>query len=241
MNKAQHGYTLIELVLVIAIIGIMATIAGSMGMRVLDNARYRAAENELKNIGKAIVGNPELFDQGQRIDFGYIGDNGALPPDVNALLVNPGLATWAGPYIGSGKDSLATVSDPWQASIVLQDSVLLSIGSGDTLVHQYIGAISLLFGNSISGIIHDADMETPGNIFADSIAVRLVYPDGAGGYASPTVTPNATGMFSLSSIPIGRHRLQIIYIPSSDTLTHWVSVLPGSAIEREFNLTADLW
>ncbi len=106
----NSGFTLIEVVLIIVIMGIMATVAMKTLEPAMDQSRIDATLREMEKLSEAIIGDKNLISGGSRSDFGYVGDVGALPPDLDALVSNPGgYSTWNGPYIIS--DFLENASD----------------------------------------------------------------------------------------------------------------------------------
>jgi general secretion pathway protein G len=94
-----RGYTLTEMLVVIAIIGVIAAVVIPQTIGQLGKAQSRAAKLQVQSLAAAV----ELFQ----------GDNGRYPNDqegLKALLVRPaGLDNWNGPYIHA-KEQL---SDPW--------------------------------------------------------------------------------------------------------------------------------
>ena len=87
----------------------------------------------------------------------------------------------------------------------------------------------------------DADDETPGAIYRDSLEILLTYPDGSGGKATVTINPTARGSFSFSGVPVGNHTLSVIHLPDSDTTTYAVSVTPLADVKLAVTFPADLW
>ena len=89
--------------MLIVLVGIVASVALQSMTRVTRDVRAVTTEREMEMIAEAIVGNPELTQAGVRSDFGYVGDNGAFPPNLAALVSNPGgWSTWNGPYTRPG-------------------------------------------------------------------------------------------------------------------------------------------
>jgi general secretion pathway protein G len=93
------GYTLTEMLVVIAIIGLISAVVIPQTIGQLGKAQSRAARLQAQSLAAAV----ELFS----------GDNGRFPTDdegLQALLVQPpSLDAWNGPYIHA-KERL---KDPW--------------------------------------------------------------------------------------------------------------------------------
>jgi general secretion pathway protein G len=95
----QRGFTLVELLVVLAILGLLTTIAAPQVMKHLGHAKSQTAKIEVKNIGVSL----DLFKI----------DNGRYPTQeegLEALLKQPtDLATWKGPYL----EKQSSFVDPW--------------------------------------------------------------------------------------------------------------------------------
>jgi prepilin-type N-terminal cleavage/methylation domain-containing protein len=239
--KNNYGFTLIELVMIILIIGILSAVAVTRMGPSLETARIEATRIQLEALSAAIVGNPEIYANGARADFGYVGDIGALPPDLDALAFNPGLSTWDGPYIRGVFQSGDFKRDAWDTDIAYNDTLLRSTGSGSDIDKVFAASSNMLLNNNVTGTIVDADRQAPGGIYKDSLIVNLVCPDGAGGLATASMTPDKSGLFEFASIPIGNQTLSVIYIPDNDTMSYGVTVLPGRDVRLDIAFPVDLW
>jgi len=92
---AQRGFTLLEMLAVIVLIGIVGAIVVNQVVKNLDKGKYGA--------GKA-----QVITLGQKVE-NYALDNGSPPPSLDDLVVKPANATnWQGPY---AKPS--DLKDPW--------------------------------------------------------------------------------------------------------------------------------
>ena len=243
--RNQKGFTLIELVIVIIIMGIVAAVVLQSGRDVYDAAKVEQTKEELNSLAEAMIGNPQLQNNGVRSDFGYIGDIGSIPPNLDALHANPGgYATWNGPYIENRFSQIADDygNDAWGAPYVFTGGVTItSTGSGSNIVVRVAGSGDELLRNQVGGNIYDLDGTPPGDIYRDSVVVLIEIPDGSGSVATKSSSPDAGGYFAFDSIPIGNHDLQIVYLPQSDTIRRIVSTPPGSNVFAECRFAEDLW
>ena len=113
--KNHKGFTLIEVIVILAVISILAIIAVPVALRIFERTAEDATREQMNNIRKAILGNPAKLQSSFRSDFGYLGDIGCLPSTtaggLDRILTQGGLpawsfdiprqtgAGWKGPYI----------------------------------------------------------------------------------------------------------------------------------------------
>ncbi len=245
----KSGYSLFELIIVIVIVGILTSVTLRTLRSANDTARTEETRRELDQLAWAIAGNPELKSGGVRTDFGYIGDVGGLPSSLSMLVSNPGgYATWDGPYVLDDfyPDVISASSeyqlDAWGKPYVYAGgNTITSTGSGSSITRQIAGSINDLLYNSVSIAVTDLNHTPPGGTYRDSVIVVLQYPDGSGSMSVNAKTPRADGFVQFDSIPIGIHRLQVIYLPRSDTLTRQIVINPGQNYYSEIVLASDLW
>ena len=136
---SQRGFTLIELVIIIVILGIIAAVAVPRFTNITEGSKVNATKQELSNLKKAISGDPSVVSGGEYIDRGFEGDVGFVPTRLDDLAVKPDSIQpydrltrlgWNGPYIdGSNGDF---TKDAWGNNYVYQPGLrrIFSIGNG---------------------------------------------------------------------------------------------------------------
>lgn len=87
VHRHQWGMTLLELLVVIALMSVVGFMALSQVGDDLSQARYQDTENRLIALHRAIVGHEEPVFNGQRLFSGYAADNGVIPTKADGLSV----------------------------------------------------------------------------------------------------------------------------------------------------------
>lgn len=245
--RRDSGYTLVEIIVVIIIIGILATTAFRSMKGVSDVTRVEETRQTMDRLAIAIVGDPNCTSEGSRTNYGYVGDVGALPPNLTALVQNPGgYTTWHGPYVRdlftTGGANSSYAQDAWGNAISYSGGTSLSsTGGGSPLTRSLANSASAILSNRVSVVVTDLDRNLPGTSFKDSVRFVLTFPNGSGGTTTRTKNPNRNGLAQFDSIPIGLHSLRVVYTPTNDTVTRYLNVNQGEDTYSEISLYRSLW
>ena len=99
IHRGEKGYTLMELLVVLAILGLLTAIATPFALHYLETAKVKTAKTEIANLGAGL----DMF----KADVGHYP---TTQEGLIALLKKPDDAeNWDGPYIK--KDD--SMNDPW--------------------------------------------------------------------------------------------------------------------------------
>jgi general secretion pathway protein G len=99
----QSGFTLLEIMLVVMIIGLLVTVAAIKIGPQANKARIGTAQQQIKNFASGI----DLF----------MMDTGSYPSTeqgLNALITDPGVQGWRGPYL----EPAVVREDPWGSQYI---------------------------------------------------------------------------------------------------------------------------
>ena len=102
--KDKRGFTLVELLVVMVIIGLLAALVGPRLFPKLGKGKQAAAKAQIELLGQAL----DQF----RLD---VGRYPTTQEGLNALMINPGIERWEGPYL---KKTLPL--DPWNRPYIYQ-------------------------------------------------------------------------------------------------------------------------
>jgi type II secretory pathway pseudopilin PulG len=119
-KHSESGFTLIELVMIIMILGIMAGVAIPKFSTLSQQSKVNATKDEMRLLKEAIVGDARLVSGNEYVNRGFLGDVGYPPSRLEDLAVKPDTILaydkftrigWNGPYIDSAGQNHLT--DAW--------------------------------------------------------------------------------------------------------------------------------
>ena len=120
-RSAQQGFTLMEMLVVLVVIGLIAAVAIPQVMRLLESAKHKAARIQLETLSQSL--NYYQLD---------IGGYPTTEQGLKALWQSPGQnEAWGGPYVRQERQLL----DPWGHPFIYRapgqdsDYDLISLGS----------------------------------------------------------------------------------------------------------------
>jgi prepilin-type N-terminal cleavage/methylation domain-containing protein len=241
-----HGHTLIELLVVVIILSIITAVALNSLRTSNDVARTEKTRQAIERLRLAIAGNPALVSGGSRTDYGYVGDVGALPPSLGALVTNPGgYSTWRGPYIkdefSTGGSDVSYQTDGWGATMSLSGVTISSTGGGSTISTRIAVSTDDLLRNQVLVTVTDQVNSPPGASYKDSVRALLTIPNGSGSTTTKSKSFAVDGVIQFDSIPIGVHLLRVVYAPTADTLRRQIAVSPGEPSYTTVKLYREVW
>jgi general secretion pathway protein G len=125
----NRGFTLIEIIVAMAILSIMAGTLVPMMYQVWENNAVSLTQERMLELKKAMVGDRALVQQGIRSHYGFVGDNGQLPSSLDDLVTNSGAwANWNGPYLGGNN------LDAWKNAVIYTPVNVSGINISATLL-----------------------------------------------------------------------------------------------------------
>jgi len=254
MKKARQpdrGVTLFELLVVLMILSLILTAAVKTWDVTLQRGRFESTQRKLSQLASVITGDASRTADGQRIDFGFVGDMGRLPQMLDELVTDPtGLSpeesNWRGPYVRAtfNESPDGYRIDGWGDTISLNDDSLFvrSYGGYDLtrrdmwITREFGYTRDELLRNTVDGSILDIrGMPPPESLLLNHplrFRAELEYP--VSGVVQPSQAHiDNQARFSFTAVPQGIHLLRVTYIHDTPppvvtyTATKHVAVYPG--------------
>jgi prepilin-type N-terminal cleavage/methylation domain-containing protein len=208
-----NGFTLLEIIVVVAIISLMVGILVPIVYRVWESQEIDTTTDRLTMLKEAMIGNPSQISNGVRTNFGFVGDLGQLPPDLDALI---SYGTF-GPYLSGGVDPQSFKQDAWGNNFVYtftidafdrRDSAIIkSFGSDNAPggtgtaadIQISIDPNEVLPVSSFSCNLLVRYATPPSSTFNANITVHIIYKNGDGSDTEQTFTSQVTIMGNVGS------------------------------------------
>ncbi|OGQ80614.1 MAG: hypothetical protein A3F90_11350 [Deltaproteobacteria bacterium RIFCSPLOWO2_12_FULL_60_19] len=235
----RNGFTLIEVIVILAVIAILAAMAVPAALRIFQVTAESTTNQEMDNIKKAILGDRSKVESGMRSDFGYLGDMGCLPTPtgtagLTSLSTIGSLPAWA-------FDTTVQIGSGWKQPYITGAAtgpgaeVFTKDQWGNDYVYTIAGACPLtatftsngpdgaagggddidysVVANDTTATVSGYVLDVNNNPVANSTVV-VNYPGGAAGpgnLTTATTTANAAGRFAFAgvSVPFGKRSLTV--------------------------------
>ncbi len=230
--NSRKGFTLVEVIVILAVLAILAAIAVPVALKIFERTAENTTNTEMQNLKNGMVGDKSKLASNQRSDFGYLGDVGCLPSSLQDLLVKPASvaayvfnsaaqigAGWRGPYITSGAGTgLSTddiTKDEWGNNYTYTPAGSPACPPNATATFRSAG-VNRIFdgippaGDDIDYSVIAADgtstvsgfLKDPNGNPIQSSTVAINYPV-QGTLVTATNATDATGFYTISNIPFG--------------------------------------
>lgn len=225
LHSAEKGFTLVELLFVVALLAILGTITFTTVSENVDAVRYTETRNKMEAIRTAILGEDSVDALGHRTRFGFVGDMGNFPVTLSSLTTQGSQPTWTfdtyygfgsgwrGPYVQEQfTTNLAVDLDAWGTSFVYTTSpipTITSLGADKSVggvIYDKDLAMSIstnLWLSTVQGIVSD------GPLRVGTAAVELRYPVN-GTQVAVFNTSTASGSFVFNTVPYGIRSLRVV-------------------------------
>jgi prepilin-type N-terminal cleavage/methylation domain-containing protein len=234
MKKPKHrncfsrGFTLIEVIIVIAILAIVAGAMAPMAVRTIDGSRQEATLKRQQMIYQAIFGDPSAHGTG------FLSDIGRIPgQDLTELAIQGSLPTyasqscgasmgWRGPYLLEGVDKTGRPVDGWGEPMDFANGQIRSKGPDRILNNVtdnlYYPPAALTANNIYGGIVLEAvaldTSATPPTYVAAGGSATICY---ARNGAMQTLTSSSSeGAYTFPNIPQGIQTINVIGDPDGN-------------------------
>jgi len=223
----RKGFSLVEVVVVMAVLAVLAAVAIPVALRIFETAAEDATREEMLNLKDAMIGDPNKLQNSLRSDFGFLGDMGRLPNDLDELFNQGSLrsytfdsarqsgAGWRGPYMtggfsgdngedfkkdGLGNDYILTVGANALEGTLTSNGPDGLPGTADDISLEVLSVETM---GTLRGTVRDVMRNGLSNV-----PVALYFSSN-GILSSVSATTDTNGNYSFSSVPFGSHSLEV--------------------------------
>lgn len=218
-----RGFTLIEVIIVLAILSVILTMLAPMAFQLFTAERGTAVQNELQELYRAVVGDP-----GKGL-FGYVGDVGKYPAGLMDLWVQPKDSTgtplpgWKGPYLENPRAETGVLLDPFGRPF---EYLLANAASG-------AGNVFAVISRGPDGVsTNTATNPNVANNYVGALPTDTGYPTTAQN-TDNVVYPSPSNPNALNQIVSGDVALNILNYDANPKVNAFVPACP-----QLFNVTA---
>lgn len=250
----QRGFTLVQALLVLALIGLTAGLLVPLSSRLLSLERQTRTEDQLRRLKAGMVGDREVRRGLERRSFGYLGDFGRLPDSLPQLLHRFrqtvfGIraerrlgAGWRGPYLPPAllDDTARVHRDPWGRPLrwTNRDSVvdgtvwegrLRSAGPDGEMETGDDVVVPVLRREVIADTVRGVVADTAGSALRNRAVSLTLRRDGA--LVDTTVFTDNAGRFTFRNVPLGRSLVRLGTGSGGSGGGGRLDLVPGSVVD----------
>ena len=262
-TRSTHGFTLLELVVVLAILVIVTSIATREIGQVQDQQRYQATQRGLRELQDALFGSPtDRAPDGSLLAGGFVSDMGRAPHvvgstelDLQELWRDPGTEFDVRPAIlangVTNEDPQVLVPCGWRGPYLRLPSGATNLCDG--CGNPYTNTLSLFTNHVIDcvlkGTVEVRDGDDPAAIDpSDMVIVRVFapdpdHPDRILTYSAEMVFTNNPVTWGVPGLTIGHRVVRAYFSDAGTNSTDFTKSAVKDVILRggvnQLNLTVD--
>jgi prepilin-type N-terminal cleavage/methylation domain-containing protein len=135
-RKNIFGFTMVEILMSISLLSVLVAVATTQYMDYRKEAKTAVTNKKLVELREALIGNPEIINNGQYTKPGIINDLGAVPSAISNLETQGSYSSysmyektgWRGPYVNNVS---GWSQDGWGTAIVYNAGPRTLVSCGD--------------------------------------------------------------------------------------------------------------
>ena len=226
--SSDNGFTLLELVVVIVIMGVLSLVAVRSFTSQTTTRRFEESRLEMEGLKRGIAGDEDRIQDGFRVDFGYVGDMGALPVALTNLVTDPGGGNWSGPYVAVNfaDNPNDYLFDAFNVAYIYTPAALTIQSTGANITISLASSATDLLNNTVLLFARDRNGFTPQDADLPNITVTLNLQNS--GVIGPDSLFASGGLATIANVPVGNHTVTVNHSVLAENVVKPVSVEPGS-------------